>query len=107
MLIVGSGGTDMDLATCAIQTDDCTDVAMLARRGFLAFPHNLAEDRPLDVFITNLFEHSYEASLGPCASATVDSQHWGQSFVSLDDFFECTQAVVFLSRQQDSSRTDH
>lgn len=60
VLVVGSGETAMDLAMRAIQTRDCVQVGMSVRRGFLSIPHNLAQDRPLDVFITNLFEHSYE-----------------------------------------------
>eukprot|EP00977_Amphora_coffeiformis_P010049 scaffold2353_cov167-Amphora_coffeaeformis.AAC.40 len=60
VLILGSGETAMDIAYRAIQTKDCISVAMNVRRGFLSIPHNLAEDRPLDVFITNWLEHAYE-----------------------------------------------
>ena len=60
VLILGSGETAMDIAHRAITNPLSQDVALCVRRGFLSIPHNLAEDRPLDVFITNLFEHSYE-----------------------------------------------
>lgn len=60
VLILGSGETAMDIALRAVQNPNSTSVALNVRRGFLSIPHNLAEDRPLDVFITNLFEHSYE-----------------------------------------------
>jgi dimethylaniline monooxygenase (N-oxide forming) len=60
VLVLGSGETAMDIALRAIQNPQSRSVALNVRRGFLSIPHNLAEDRPLDVFITNLFEHSYE-----------------------------------------------
>lgn len=60
VLILGCGETAMDIAYRAITQPHCQSVALCVRRGFLSIPHNLAEDRPLDVFITNLFEHSYE-----------------------------------------------
>ena len=60
VLVLGSGETAMDIAYRAVINPLCQDVALSVRRGFLSIPHNLAEDRPLDVFITNLFEHSYE-----------------------------------------------
>jgi len=60
VLILGSGETAMDIALRAVQNPLSKSVALNVRRGFLSVPHNLAEDRPLDVFITNLFEHSYE-----------------------------------------------
>ena len=60
VLVLGSGETAMDIALRAIQNPQSQSVALNVRRGFLSIPHNLAEDRPLDVFITNLFEHSYE-----------------------------------------------
>jgi len=60
VLILGSGETAMDIAHRAITNPLSQSVAICVRRGFLSIPHNLAEDRPLDVFITNLFEHSYE-----------------------------------------------
>lgn len=60
VLVLGSGETAMDIALRAIQNPQSHSVALNVRRGFLSIPHNLAEDRPLDVFITNLFEHSYE-----------------------------------------------
>ena len=60
VLILGSGETAMDIALRAIQNPQSRSVALNVRRGFLSVPHSLAEDRPLDVFITNLFEHSYE-----------------------------------------------
>ena len=60
VLILGCGETAMDLAHRAILNSQTESVALSVRRGFLSIPHNLAEDRPLDVFITNLFEHAYE-----------------------------------------------
>ena len=60
VIILGSGETAMDIAHRAITNPLSESVAVCIRRGFLSIPHNLAEDRPLDVFITNLFEHSYE-----------------------------------------------
>lgn len=60
VLILGSGETAMDIALRAIRNHKSKSVALNVRRGFLSIPHNLAEDQPLDVFITNLFEHSYE-----------------------------------------------
>ena len=60
VLILGCGETAMDLAHRAILNTSTKSVALSARRGFLSIPHNLARDRPLDVFITNLFEHAYE-----------------------------------------------
>lgn len=60
VLIVGCGETAMDLAHRAILNPQCKIVAMSVRRGFLSIPHSLAKNRPLDVFITNLFEHAYE-----------------------------------------------
>ena len=60
VIILGSGETAMDIAHRAITNPLSQSVAICVRRGFLSVPHNLAEDRPLDVFITNLFEHSYE-----------------------------------------------
>ena len=60
VVILGSGETAMDIAHRAITNPLSQCVAICVRRGFLSIPHNLAEDRPLDVFITNLFEHSYE-----------------------------------------------
>jgi len=60
VLILGAGETAMDVALRAVQNPTCRDVALCVRTGFLSVPHNLAEDRPLDVFITNLFEHAYE-----------------------------------------------
>ena len=75
VLIVGSGETAMDIAYHAISNTECKSVAMNVRRGFLSIPHTLrqgrkkdgdhghsddSEEQPLDVFITNLFEHSYE-----------------------------------------------
>lgn len=60
VLILGSGETAMDIALRAIQNPMSRSVALNVRRGFLSIPYNLAEDRPLDVFITNIFEHSYE-----------------------------------------------
>jgi dimethylaniline monooxygenase (N-oxide forming) len=60
VLVLGSGETAMDIAHRAIQNPHSQTVALCVRRGFLSIPHNLAEDRPLDVFITNLFEHAYE-----------------------------------------------
>lgn len=50
----------MDIAHRAILNPQCRSVALCVRRGFLSIPHNLAQDQPLDIFITNLFEHSYE-----------------------------------------------
>ena len=50
----------MDLALQAVENPSSQEIALCVRRGFLSVPHNLAEDRPLDVFITNLFEHAYE-----------------------------------------------
>jgi len=60
VLVLGSGETAMDIVLRAIKNPRSKSVALNVRRGFLSIPHNLAEDRPLDVFITNLFEHSYE-----------------------------------------------
>lgn len=60
VLILGCGETAMDLAHRAVLNPSTKSVALSARRGFLSIPHNLAKDRPLDVFITNLFEHAYE-----------------------------------------------
>ena len=60
VIILGSGETAMDIAHRAITNPLSESVAICVRRGFLSIPHNLAEDRPLDVFITNLLEHSYE-----------------------------------------------
>ena len=60
VLILGCGETAMDIAYRAVMNSQCKSVALNARRGFLSIPHNLAKDRPLDVFITNLFEHAYE-----------------------------------------------
>jgi len=60
VLILGCGETAMDIAYRAITNSQTQSVALSVRRGFLSIPHNLAKDRPLDVFITNLFEHSYE-----------------------------------------------
>jgi len=60
VLILGCGETAMDIAHRAVSNPRCKSVALSVRRGFLSIPHNLAKDRPLDVFITNLFEHAYE-----------------------------------------------
>ena len=67
VLIVGSGETAMDIAYHAISNTQCVSVAMNVRRGFLSIPHTLRQghhgsndEQPLDVFITNLFEHAYE-----------------------------------------------
>jgi dimethylaniline monooxygenase (N-oxide forming) len=60
VLICGSGETALDIAHRAVMNPICKSVALNVRRGFLSIPHNIAEDRPLDVFITNLFEHAYE-----------------------------------------------
>lgn len=60
VLILGCGETAMDIAHRAISNHQTKSVALSVRRGFLSIPHNLAKDRPLDVFITNLFEHAYE-----------------------------------------------
>jgi dimethylaniline monooxygenase (N-oxide forming) len=60
VLILGCGETAMDLAYRAINNSRTQSVALSVRRGLLSIPHNLAKDRPLDVFITNLFEHAYE-----------------------------------------------
>ena len=60
VLILGSGETAMDIALRSVQNPLCRSIALNVRRGFLSIPHNLAKDRPLDVFITNLFEHAYE-----------------------------------------------
>jgi dimethylaniline monooxygenase (N-oxide forming) len=60
VLVLGSGETAMDICHRAIMNPHSKSVALCVRRGFLSIPHNLAEDRPLDVFITNLFEHAYE-----------------------------------------------
>ena len=60
VLILGSGETAMDLAHRAVLHPACKSVALSVRNGFLSIPNNLAKDRPLDVFITNLFEHAYE-----------------------------------------------
>jgi dimethylaniline monooxygenase (N-oxide forming) len=60
VLICGSGETAMDISHRAVMNPLCKSVALNVRRGFLSIPHNIAEDRPLDVFITNLFEHAYE-----------------------------------------------
>ena len=62
VLILGSGETAMDIALRAIRNTKSVNVALNVRRGFLSIPHILADKgrRPLDVFITNIFEHSYE-----------------------------------------------
>jgi dimethylaniline monooxygenase (N-oxide forming) len=63
VLIVGCGETAMDIAYRAAKTLDGTDktVAMIVREGILSIPHYMGnKDRPLDVFITNIFEHAYE-----------------------------------------------
>ena len=60
VLILGCGETALDIAHRAIMNPETASVALSVRRGFLSIPHNLAKDRPLDVFITNLFEHAYE-----------------------------------------------
>jgi dimethylaniline monooxygenase (N-oxide forming) len=60
VLICGSGETAMDIAHRAVMNPICKSVALNVRRGFLSIPHNIAADRPLDVYITNLFEHAYE-----------------------------------------------
>lgn len=60
VLILGCGETAMDIAHRAVAHPRSKSVALSVRRGFLSIPHSLAEGRPLDVFITNLFEHAYE-----------------------------------------------
>jgi len=60
VLILGCGETAMDIAHRAVCNPQTKSVALSVRRGFLSIPHNLAMGRPLDVFITNLFEHAYE-----------------------------------------------
>lgn len=50
----------MDLAHRAVLNPSCKSVGLSVRNGLLSIPHNLARDRPLDVFITNLFESAYE-----------------------------------------------
>jgi dimethylaniline monooxygenase (N-oxide forming) len=60
ILVLGCGETAMDIAHRAVLAPSSKSVALSVRRGFLSIPHSLAKDRPLDVFITNLFEHAYE-----------------------------------------------
>ena len=57
VLIVGCGETAMDIAYHA--TGVSKSVGMVIRRGFLAAPTRLADNVPLDTFITNLFECCY------------------------------------------------
>ena len=58
VLIVGCGETGMDLAYRAVQV--ASQAAMSIRNGFLSVPHEGWGGMPLDTYITNLFEHSYE-----------------------------------------------
>ena len=60
VLIVGSGETAMDIAHRAVTNPHVAEVAMCVRNGLLSIPHQITSTRPLDVFITNLFEHAYE-----------------------------------------------
>lgn len=62
VLIVGCGETAMDIAYRAAQSVGPTgSVGMVVRHGFLSIPHYMGSvDKPLDVFITNLFEHAME-----------------------------------------------
>jgi len=60
VLVLGSGETAMDIAHRAVSNPSTKSVALNVRNGFLSIPHNITADRPLDVFITNLFEHAYE-----------------------------------------------
>jgi dimethylaniline monooxygenase (N-oxide forming) len=62
VLIVGCGETAMDIAyRAAITVGPSGSVGMVVRHGFLSIPHYMGSvDKPLDVFITNLFEHAME-----------------------------------------------
>ena len=58
VLVVGAGETAMDVAAQLVKAD--ADVSMSIRTGFLCVPTVLKEGVPLDTYITNLFECSYE-----------------------------------------------
>jgi len=59
VLILGCGETAMDITKRAV-LGQANSIGIVVREGFLSIPHLMAEEKPLDVFITNLFEHSYE-----------------------------------------------
>ena len=59
VLIIGSGETAMDLAYRAVKQEG-SQVSLSSRHGFLSVPAVMDNGKPLDIFISNLFEHAYE-----------------------------------------------
>jgi dimethylaniline monooxygenase (N-oxide forming) len=49
----------MDISYRAVRQEGST-VALSTRHGFLSVPAVMDNGKPLDIFISNLFEHSYE-----------------------------------------------
>ena len=49
----------MDIGYRAVKQEGST-VALSTRHGFLSVPAVMDNGKPLDIFISNLFEHSYE-----------------------------------------------
>eukprot|EP00929_Paragymnodinium_shiwhaense_P118220 TRINITY_DN9013_c0_g1_i2.p1 TRINITY_DN9013_c0_g1~~TRINITY_DN9013_c0_g1_i2.p1 ORF type:complete len:756 (+),score=108.69 TRINITY_DN9013_c0_g1_i2:47-2314(+) len=61
VLIAGSGETAMDLAYRAASAEaGAKHVGMVCRYGMLSIPHAMTATKPLDTFITNVFEHVHE-----------------------------------------------
>ena len=58
IIVVGSGETGLDIAQQALEAGG--NVSVSTRSGWLSVPKQLPNGVPLDIYITNMFEASFE-----------------------------------------------
>ena len=58
IIVIGSGETGLDIAQQALEAGG--NVSVSSRSGWLSVPKQLPNGVPLDIYITNMFEASFE-----------------------------------------------